>query len=189
MNSTFLWRIFGISFALIFLFVFFYLLTMIGRHNKRKKADMKLSEEYEQLPDSIKVLYNSVLNRRQSSIVNYLIFQLTTKVFGFTGVLYSIYGFGLTFFDFADDSSKTLAMLVSFVSLLCVIIALYLSPERRISEYIIAWRRYDKLVTDMIGSLPSYNGKPGKSPIIRNEVTKISKEISEIEHKITSDES
>ena len=61
--------------------------------------------------------------------------------------------------------------------------------EKRISEYISAWRRYDKLVTYMIGKFPSYDGKPGKCPLILDEVANISKEISEIEHSITSDES
>ena len=203
MSELLLWIVFGGAAGLIFAFSIFYLLSMTLRHNKRRKADKNLilpnlNEQKEtdknlislnlegyKLSDSVIVLYNSVLDRRQSSITNFLIFQVTTKVFGFTGVLYSIYGFGFSFFD----APKKLSMLVSFVSLVFVILALYLSPERRISEYIIAWRKYDKLATDMIMRLPFYDGKPGDCPLILKELEKISKEISDIESSIISDES
>lgn len=186
MSNQLLFGIFIVSAILIFSFTIIYLLLMTSRHNKRRIADKELSDKYNKLPDSILVLYNSLLDRRQSSITNFLIFQVTTKVFGFTGVLYSIYGFGL---NFLTDASKALSVLVALVSLVCVIIALYLSPERRISEYIVAWRKYDKLVTDMIGRFPFYNGKHGDCPLILAEAEKLSREISDIESDITSDAS
>lgn len=177
---------FVISFFLIVLFVAIYLISFNRRHNKRREADKKRYYSYKELPSSILALYLSILDRRHSSIMNYIIFQLTTKVFGFTGVVYSIYGFGLNFYE---KPLKELSMLVSFIGLVCVIIALYLSPEKRISEYISAWRGYDKLVTHMIGKFPFYNGKPGNCPLIQNAAAKIAKEISEIEYSIATDES
>lgn len=208
MNAFLLWGIFVGSALLIIVFTGGYLILMVSRHNKRRNTDWKLifpdSNEQKgtdnkrkfpdlkgyKLPNSIIILYASVLDRRQSSITNYLIFQVTTKMFGFTGVLYSLYGFLLNFFKESEFLfTEFLSTLVSFVSLVFVILALYLSPERRISEYMIAWRKYDKLATDIIGKLPLYDGKRGDCPLILKDVENISKEISEIEGAITSDES
>lgn len=184
-QSHFLWNVFIGTFLLIVSFsVVYYLLVICMRHNGRRKSDRKICDGYQNIPDSIRILFYSLLDRRQSSIENYIIFQITTKVFGFTGVLYSVYGFGLNFID----ASKELTTSVSLLSLICVIIALYLSPNQRITEYIFAWRGYDKLVTDMIGKFPFYDGKPGNSPDVLRVLAKISEEVSKIECSIKSDE-
>lgn len=185
MSACYLWGVFLATAVLILIFTFSYLFLMTKRHKKRREKDRCIIDKYPKLPDSLIVLYNSVLDRRHSSITNFLIFQTTTKVFGFTGVLYSVYAFGLGFYDVP----KKLSVLVSFVSLISVVIALYLSPERRISKYIVAWRKYDKMATDMIGKFPFYDGKPGNCHLILKEVADISKEISDIESSIVSDES
>ncbi len=184
-QPCFLWLIFKVTFLLIFLFsIMYYILVICLRHNGRRKSDRKICEKYQCIAEPIRIMFYSVLDRRQSSIENYIIFQITTKVFGFTGVLYSVYAFGLTFVS----PPKDLSVSVSLVSLICVIIALYLSPDRRIEEYIVAWRRYDKLVTDMISRFEFYDGKPGGDPDILCELKKISDEVSEIECSINSDE-
>lgn len=166
--------------------------TILGRHRGHKKRDKELCESYENLPKPIKTMCISLIDRRYDSIQNYYIFQIVNKVFGFTGVLYSVLGFGITLIDFSTGTSpseiKILSMQVSLISIVCVIVALYLSPTKRVVEYITAWRRYDRKISSILGRFPEY-AKLGEEN--DKEIHKIVEEISQfifsVENNITSD--
>lgn len=163
-----------------------------GRHGGHKRRDKELCESYNGLPNLIKTMCISLIDRRYSSIQNYYIFQIINKVFGFTGVLYSVLGFGITLMDFPANTPasdiKMLSMRISLISIICVIIALYLSPTKRVAEYITAWRRYDRKISSVLSRFPEYV-KLGEENA--EEVAKIVEEISQfifnVENDITSD--
>lgn len=120
---------------------------------------------------------------------------MINKVFGFTGVLYSVLGFGITLIDFPADTPvsdiKMLSLQISLVSIVCVIIALYLSPTKRVAEYITAWRRYDRKILNILGRLPEYAKLDERNQENIKEISKIAEGISQfifnVENDITSD--
>lgn len=138
-----------------------YCASIFHRHRDHRDRDKGLYEDNKELPSEIKTIYISLVERRYSTIQNYFIYQIVNKVFGLTGVIYSILGLGLGLIEVSSAadafSMKALCATVSFISIVCVIIALYLSPTRRVAEYINVWRLYDKKVSEMIGLLPTYS--------------------------------
>ena len=180
---------------IICLTVVCFISTVLGRHGKHKKRDKELCESYKGLPEPIKTLCISLIDRRYGSIQNYYIFQLVNKVFGFTGILYSVLGFGITLIDFPTDIStsdiKMLSMQISLISIVCVIVALYLSPTKRVAEYITAWRKYDGEIVSVFGKLPKYAKLDVNNDKDVEEINKIvegiSKFIFDVENNITSD--
>lgn len=183
-----------LSYILLVLIIFLSLIclasTIWGRHGGHKKRDKALCEGCDGLPDVIKIMCISLIDRRYDSIQNYYIFQIVNKVFGFTGVLYSVLGFGITLIDFPADvpasEIKMLSMQISLISIVCVIIALYLSPTKRVAEYITAWRRYDRKLSSVLGRLPEY-AKLENADKIKEVVEGISQFIFNVENSITSD--
>lgn len=178
-----------------------------AKNDETKNDEMKKTET---LPPELKNIYISLVERRYSTIQNYFIYQIVNKVFGFTGVIYSIFGLGLGLIDPPSEmdafSMKALCATVSFISIVCVIIALYLSPTRRVEEYIKVWRLYDRKVSEMLGVLPSYSkienvdtqaATPGSGApesdagVHKAEVSELINELSkfvfEIESSITSE--
>lgn len=178
---------------IIVLSVLCLILTLAVRHRRHKIRDKKLCESYTGLPDIIKTMCISLIDRRYDSIQNYYIFQIVNKVFGFTGVLYSVLGFGITVIDFPAATSaseiKMLSMQISLISIVCVIIALYLSPTKRVAEYITAWRKYDRKLSSVLGNLPKYAklNNENNSDEIRKIVEGISQFIFDVENSLTSD--
>lgn len=138
-----------------------YCASIFHRHRDHRDRDKGLCEKSEGLSPEIKAIYISLVERRYSTIQNYFIYQIVNKVFGLTGVIYSILGLGLGLIELPSTadafSMKALCATVSFISIVCVIIALYLSPTKRVAEYINVWRLYDKKVSEMIGLLPTYS--------------------------------
>lgn len=179
--------------VIIALSVLCLILTLAVRHGGHKKRDKKLCESYTVLPDIIKTMCISLIDRRYDSIQNYYIFQIVNKVFGFTGVLYSVLGFGITVIEFPATTSaseiKMLSMQISLISIVCVIIALYLSPTKRVAEYITAWRKYDRKLSSVLGNLPQYAklSSGNNSDEIRKIVEEISQFIFDVENSLTSD--
>lgn len=127
----------------------------------------------------------------EDSIQNYYIFQIVNKVFGFVGVLYSVLGFGIALIDFPVNTPasdiKMLSMQISLISIVCVIIALYLSPTKRVAEYITAWRKYDQKISSVLGKLPEYTKLKDDDNKISEFVEEISQFIFDVENSITSD--
>ncbi len=169
--------------------------TIGGRHKGHKKRDKKLCENFNDLPSLIKTMCISLIDRRFDSIQNYYIFQIVNKVFGFTGVLYSVLGFGITLVDFPASTPaseiKMLSLQISLISIVCVIIALYLSPTKRVAEYITAWRKYDRKISSVLARLPEYTKLDDQNEKDVEKISKIVEEISQfifdVENSITSD--
>lgn len=78
-------------------------------------------------------------------------------------------------------------MQISLISIVCVIIALYLSPTKRVAEYITAWRKYDQKISSVLGKLPEYTKLKDDDNKISEFVEEISQFIFDVENSITSD--
>lgn len=154
-----LWGVVGLMIFLIVVISLIFCARIFKRHRDHKKRDIAMYQYNTSIPPEIKRAYDSLVERRYSTIQNYFIYQIVNKVFGFTGVLFSVFGFGLGWIDppkGAEAELKALCAAVSFISIICVIIALYLSPTKRVAEYIDAWRRYDQKISELQGMLSAY---------------------------------
>ena len=61
---------------------------------------------------------------------------------------------------FADGfivAEKEMQILVSLSSIIAVIIALYISPDKKYSQYVEAWRSYNALVGEMKANIYYYH--------------------------------
>jgi uncharacterized membrane protein (DUF106 family) len=89
-------------------------------------------------------------------------FQLVNKVSGFLSVIFSLLSFISCILDCFDDCilnskyNNLVAITISFLSILCVIVALYASPSRRVVEYITSWRIDEKTINEMTAELDTY---------------------------------
>lgn len=161
--SVWVWILWGVVLCLLFLAVgisFIFRWAIYKRHRAHRDADIALYQNNKSIPPEMKRAYASLVERRYSTIQNYFTYQIVNKVFGLVGVLYSVLGFGLGIIPTNDTSNvpiKTLCAVVSFISIICVIIALYLSPTKRVAEYIDAWRRYDQKIFELSGKPSIYN--------------------------------
>ena len=84
-----------------------------------------------------------------------------------------------------------LSLQISLISIVCVIIALYLSPTKRVAEYITAWRKYDRKISSVLARLPEYTKLDDQNEKDVEKISKIVEEISQfifdVENSITSD--
>lgn len=85
-------------------------------------------------------------------------FQLINKVFGFLSVVFSLLSFASYTLEALNTQSLFLTnnlsnLLVSFLSIVCVIIALYASPNRRVVDYINAWRIDERIINEITANL------------------------------------
>lgn len=149
-----------ILFVTIFFIVLTGFITMIyySKTNKRHKERLNIAEnflnEYGPISKCVKQSYLIICQRRYEHIMTFFNFQLINKVFGFLSVVFSLLSFSSYTLEALTISNDFLindlsSLLVSFLSIVCVIIALYASPNRRVVDYINAWRVDEKIVNEI----------------------------------------
>lgn len=144
------------SIAAIFSAILYYILFVYCRHQRIRKKALRTWNRYSKknpIHPRIIIVYHSVLDRRFSYISTYCIFQIIDKLFAIMSIVYSIIGM----ITIMIETPKSISFLVALFSLLCVIIALYLTPNKRIPQYISAWRRCDEKVNDMQSRVTKYS--------------------------------
>ncbi len=96
-----------------------------------------------------KVGLKAMNEKRCGYIKNYIVFQAVNKVSGLSGVIYAVLGMLMSMID---GVSSWMLYTTNLISIISVIIALYISPTKRASEYLDAWRVTDaflaKISTD-----------------------------------------
>lgn len=132
------------------------------RHYKRFEKAEELIEQYNKIPLCLKNAYLIINQRRYEHIMTFFNFQLINKVSGFLSVIFSLLSFISYILEYFDDyisysEFNSLACIaVSFLSILCVIVALYASPSRRVVEYITSWRIDERTINEMTAELDTY---------------------------------
>lgn len=160
---------------MILLYVSLFFLLLVGvlvaiyynqtnkRHKERRDEAIRLIEEYKDIPICLKNTYSLINQRRYEHIMTFFNFQLINKVSGFLSVIFSLITFVSGIIKYFDtcitwkqfDDLAVLA--VSFLSILCVITALYASPSRRVVEYISAWRIDERTINEMTAEMDTYS--------------------------------
>lgn len=161
-----------------------YLFFTIRRHARLRKKAIENISKYNELPLSVEVAYTNLLNKRYGYIQKYLIFLATSKISGFMGVLFSLFSLTASLYD----ASEKTAFWYGLISVICVIIALYLSPAKRIKEYIVLWRKCDAKVFEIESKLSSCNKLQDTNKYVKHIVKSITKFICEAESDLTMEE-
>lgn len=179
--------------VLVGILVLIYYLQTRKRHQNRCEDAKEFIKEYDKkIPLCLKNAYLIINQRRYEHIMTFFNFQLVNKVSGFLSIIFSLISFGsyiLKYFDeyIAFSEFNDLAcMTVSLLSILCVIVALYASPNRRVVEYITAWRIDERTINEMTAELDTYE------KLTKDEAQEKAKiylnRISDAEDNIKSDE-
>lgn len=177
---------------LVGILVLIYYLQTNSRHKKRFVDAKKLIESYDHIPLCLKNAYCLINQRRYEHIMTFFNFQLVNKVSGFLSVIFSLLSFVSCILDCLDDcipNSKCdnlASIAVSFLSILCVIVALYASPSRRVVEYITSWRIDERTINEMTAELDTYDNLTEKEA--REKAKIYLSRISDAEDNIRSDE-
>lgn len=179
--------------VLVGILVLIYYLQTRKRHYRRCKKAEEFIEKYdEKIPSCLKNTYLLINQRRYEHIMTFFNFQLVNKVSGFLSVIFSLISFSSYILDYLDCFEKcgdcdTLACMgVSLLSILCVIVALYASPNRRVVEYINAWRVDERTINEITSELDTYEKLTAKEAKIKANM--YLKRISDAEDNIKSDE-
>ena len=111
------------------------------------------------IPISIATELKRMLKRQHEYGNNYIYFQITNKVFGISSVVYSILGLIGSQIPITDkwEMNSWLNPCFAFISIVCVIIALYLSPTTRVSQYITSWKMIDSGINKAISNIEKYD--------------------------------
>ena len=182
-----------VSFILIALLVaIVYLIGNLSKHRKEKKSDEALIQSFiiktgenEKENTSLSWLFESLLVSRYRCIKTYHITQLTSKLSGILGLAFSALGLA-AFADGFIVAEKEMQILVSLSSIIAVIIALYISPDKKYSQYVEAWRSYNALVGEMKANIYYYHS--GQENQVLASAQSIQKRTVDIQKQISSDE-
>lgn len=148
--------------VLVGLLVLIYYLQTNSRHKERLITAEELIESYDSIPLCLKNAYSLINQRRYEHIMTFFNFQLINKVSGFLSVIFSLLSFISCILDCLDECivnsrcDNLASIAISFLSILCVIVALYASPSRRVVEYITAWRIDERTINEMTAELDTY---------------------------------
>ena len=163
-----------------------------SRHQQRFDDAKKYIEAYTDIQPCLKNAYLIINQRRYEHIMTFFNFQLVNKVSGFLSVILSLISFASCILYCTDDfmpKSKydTLASIaISFLSILCVIVALYASPSRRVVEYITSWRIDERTINEMTAELDNYKMLSSKKA--EKKAKMYLRRVSDAEDNIRSDE-
>ena len=165
----------------------------LSKHCKEKKSDETLVKcfiiktgEVEKENISLSWLFESLLVSRYRCIRTYHITQLTSKLSGILGLTFSALGLA-AFADGFIVAEKEMQILVSLSSIIAVIIALqYISPDKKYSQYVEAWRSYNALVGEMKANIYYYHS--GQEDQVLASAQSIQKRTIDIQKQISSDE-
>lgn len=141
--------------SMIVLVTSLYIIFMNKRHSEIKEKELQLmgipsNDESEsllsyQIPECIAKIVKTLIQRKKSYISNYITFQISNKIFGVSSVVFALLSFlSQTFLKESNKYSNWLDPTISFFSIIFVIVALYISPTSRVSQYIEAWKKSDE---------------------------------------------
>lgn len=117
--------------------------------------------------------------------MNYVVFQLIDKIFGAASVIYSL----LSFSVIAIETDKFTQFLISLTAVICVIIALYLTPRARIAEYDRSAKYLDEQYLKICNYILQESvSKTTKEEILSSVSKMIGDAIAQAEKRIESDE-
>jgi len=181
------------SFILVALIVaIVYLIGNLSKHRKEKKSDESLVKNFiinegEEKKENISLswLFESLVISRYRCIKTYHITQLTSKLSGILGLAFSALGLA-AFADGFIVAEKEMQILVSLSSIIAVIIALYISPDKKYSQYVEAWRSYNALVSEMKANIYYYHS--GQEDQVLTSAQSLQKRAVDIQKQISSDE-
>lgn len=147
-----------------YIILIYYLQTRKRHYNYKRcqKAEEFIEEYDKKIPLCLKNTYLLINQRRYEHIMTFFNFQLVNKVSGFLSVIFSLIAFASYILDYTEicigyrKFNDLACLAVSLLSILCVIVALYASPSRRVVEYITAWRIDERTINEITAELDTY---------------------------------
>lgn len=158
-----------------------YLISGTIRHRNRKNnyLDSNITNKE----------FSVLVQRNYEYILSFLGFQTVGKYVEIMAILFSLGAFTYNSFDM---QSKLISSILSIASIVLVVISIYLNPKKRAKEYIIAWRKSDKLVNEIIEKneklLPTEHEDINVVKELQHLFSNIPITLDEIENDIKSDE-
>ncbi len=170
--------------GLIALVMIVYVAALRIKHYKRKNKDTKLLAAMCDNP-AICSAVETLIIRRYNHRCNYIGFQLVDKVFGMAGIIYSLMGF----LTIVEECSQFTEFIINFTAIICVIIALYLTPRNRIAEYDRSAKKLDNRVQRAFSMIAEAEKASPEGKSILFEIDEyVAEAIEESEKEIISDE-
>ena len=133
--------IFYIYTSILVIGIVSYMTLMNYRHKNRMKKDQAIIDATN-IPVCIKNIYDELLARRKSSIMDFCIYQAVNKPLGFSSVVYSIISMLANLQK--NICTPMISIFASISSIAFVIAALYLSTDSQIRTHVVIWRKYDR---------------------------------------------
>lgn len=144
----------GVIAVMFFVFSVLYLGLQMQRYKAIKNREIAVFSK-SSIPKDIVEAALLLSDRKYRFIHNYFIFQLTNKVFGLISITYSVLGLiSLSMGTMGDYN--WLGYVICFISIIFVILALYLTPINKVSQYLSAWRICDKKMCEAMASSAYY---------------------------------
>lgn len=150
----------------------FYAKVMINNSyiikNQRKQGENLLGLVLSfNVPECIKNTFEIICMKKVNHTIAYLTSKKFNVFFEFSGVFLSLLTFlscifkveefeSLYLYYFSSQSNEVGTLIISFLSITFVIIALYVSPKRMASEYVILSRLEERILNKMISELEMY---------------------------------
>ncbi len=145
--------IFYIVITCIFISVMLrYGIVMRDKHKQRKLMYEGILKNISN-DNKILNMVNILIDRRYDHRCNYITFQLVDKIFGVAGIVYSLLGL----LTMIVSCSVIVEFIISFTAIICVIIALYLTPRDRIMQYDKSAKKLDDAILRAFSLISIYN--------------------------------
>lgn len=187
---AFVYFIFGCFLATIIAVI----ITCVGRISihKHKMKNYETIIEENLKSNVLKSLYLLLCERSFDYIKVYFIFQGIAKSMNGLALLFTVAGLVLTAatpFETNFLSYRDWGILISIISIICVVINIYINPTKRGSQYLERWRDVDKNLVKLIAILYTHDSKdPRDVKDLEEFAMKCAESLSNGEYKITSDE-
>lgn len=158
-----------------------YLTCIIMRHWKRRDTYLEADIDNE--------IYKLLVIRNFEYVRALFFFQTIGKYFEIMAVTLSLCSFAYANYE---ESSNMVANVLSIMSIVFVVISIYLNPSRRSREYIIAWRKSDRIVNEILEKTNRIKRRCSDADDAEKELNELFRNIPEqiflIENDIKSDE-
>lgn len=142
--------------AVVITILIIYVLIVLGKHGLRRMRDRIRWKKYckdNKISSGVDFAFNLLLDRRYSYFSSYFLFLILDKGFGILGVGFSIIGLMAA----SSDTPLAIELLVSFLALVFVVMALYVSPGSRVAMYLSKWQECDGKVNYMLGNIECHS--------------------------------
>ena len=152
-----------------------------------------------QIPRPIALNILKTIYRQNNYIRNFIKLQISNKMFGVSSVVFSLISLFIGHAGLTEKGTyiQYIGFFCSFISIVCVLVALYLSPVTRVTQYMKAWKRLDAELSRINAEILYYNELAEKYnnndtrakaiDEIRNEANKIANFLIDVEAEINSD--